>query len=104
MHPFYGPSQRLLAARPGQAEHAERAEGMASMVAYLAFWAVVVVVAKRELDQRWPREAVRSAPGDPVDRAVETLRVRYARGEIDRDTFQAMRADLAPGAGADRRP
>lgn len=104
MHPFYGPSQRLLAARPGQAERAERAEGMASMVAYLAFWAVVVVVAKRELDQRWPREAVRPAPGDTPDPAVEALRVRYARGEIDRTTFQAMRADLVPGGSPERRP
>ena len=104
MHPFYGPSQRLLAARPGQGERAGRVEGLASMAAYLAFWAVVVVVAKRELDQRWPRESVRPAPGDLPDAAIEALRMRYARGEIDRDTFQAMRADLAPGAGADRRP
>lgn len=94
MHPFYGPSQRLLADRAG------RREGVASMAAYLAFWAVVVVVAKRELEHRWPRGAVRAAAGDP---ALEALRVRYARGEVDRDTFLAVRADLTTGSPSDRR-
>jgi uncharacterized membrane protein len=85
MHPFYGPSGRLVADRAG------RPEGIASMAAYLAFWAVVVAVAKREVDLRWPRQAVRPAEADP---ALEALRVRYARGEVDRGTFLAMRADL----------
>ncbi len=93
MHPFYGPSGRLLAGGSG------RSEGIASMAAYLAFWAVVVVVAKRELDVRWPRGAARPGSGDP---AVEALRVRYARGEIDRDDFLAMRADLTAGSPSDR--
>jgi uncharacterized membrane protein len=89
MHPFYGPSGRLLADRAG------RSEGIASMAAYLAFWAVVVAVAKREMDLRWPRDAGRTDIPDP---ALEALRLRYARGEVDRDTFVAMRADLG-GAG-----
>jgi uncharacterized membrane protein len=93
MHPFYGPSGRLLADRSG------RPEGIASMAAYLAFWAVVVVVAKRELDVRWPREPGRPADGD---HAIEALRVRYARGEIDREAFLVMRADLTAGTPADR--
>ena len=99
MHPFYGPSGRLLADRSG------RTEGIVSMAAYLAFWAVVVAVAKREMDLRWPRDAMRTGPGgrasgDSVagrtvtDPALEALRLRYARGEVDRDTFLAMRADL----------
>ena len=94
MHPFYGPSGRLLADRRG------RPEGIASMAAYLVFWAAVVVVAKRELDARWP-SAVRPAVDDP---ALEALRTRYARGEVDRDTFLAMRADLSAGGSSDRRP
>ncbi len=93
MHPFYGPSGRLLADR------AARPEGIVSMVAYLAFWAVVVAVAKREMDARWPRDTVRPAPGDP---AVEALRARYARGEVDRETFLTMLADLAAGSPSDR--
>jgi uncharacterized membrane protein len=92
MHPFYGPSGRLLADRAG------RPEGIVSMAAYLAFWAVVVAVAKREMDLRWPR-AARPASGDP---ALEALRVRYARGEVDRDTYVAMRADLVAAVPSDR--
>jgi hypothetical protein len=108
MHPFYGPSGRLLADRSG------RTEGIASMAAYLAFWAVVVAVAKREMDLRWPRNPVPTAQGDRAigdsdagrtvtDPALEALRLRYARGEVDRDTFLAMRADLGasePGTSA----
>lgn len=94
MHPFYGPSARLMSDRPG------RSEGMASMAAYLAFWAVVVALGKRELNARWPRgDAVRSASGDP---ALEALRVRYARGDIDRGTYLAVRADLTAGSAPDR--
>jgi uncharacterized membrane protein len=84
------------------ADRAGRPEGIASMAAYLAFWAVVVAVAKREVDLRWPRDATRTAHGGRArgDPALEALRVRYARGEVDRDTFLAMRADLgADGPG-----
>jgi len=70
------------------------------MAAYLAFWAAVVVVAKRELDARWP-SALRPAVDDP---ALAVLRTRYARGEVDRDTFMAMRADLTAGSSSDRTP
>ncbi len=115
MHPFYGPSGRLLADRAG------RTEGIASMAAYLAFWAVVVAVAKREMDVRWPRDTGLTAQGGRArgdlvagrtgitDPALEALRLRYARGEVDRDTFLAMRADLGAsglgGAGpGDRAP
>jgi uncharacterized membrane protein len=99
MHPFYGPSGRLLADR------ARRPEGIASMAAYLGFWAVVVAVAKREVDLRWPRDAGRTAHGDPIrgDSALEALRLRYARGEVDRDTFLTMRADLGAAGPPDRR-
>ena len=94
MHPFYGPSARLMSTRTG------RHEGIASMAAYLGFWAVVVALGKRELDARWPRgAAVQPATGDP---ALEALRVRYARGDIDRGTYLTMRADLTAGSAPDR--
>lgn len=108
MHPFYGPSGRLLADRSG------RTEGIASMAAYLAFWAVVVAVAKREMDLRWPRDTGLTAQGgrasgdsvpgrtDITDPALEALRLRYARGEVDRDMFLAMRADLGASGSGDR--
>lgn len=89
MHPFYGPSGRLLG-------EGTSAAGLVSMAAYLAFWAGAIVLAKRELDARFPRRETR--PG--VDEAMAVLRVRYARGEVDRATFLQVQADLsARGAG-----
>lgn len=85
MHPFYGPSARLLGDR------ATSVSGLVSMGAYLAFWAAALVVAKRELDARFPRVTL---PGG-ADPAIRLLRERYARGEIDAVQFAQMRAVLA---------
>ena len=95
MHPFYSPSARLVGGRESSTA------GLVSMAAYLAFWAVVVAVAKREMDLRWPRDAGRT---DITDPALEALRLRYARGEVDRDTFLAMRADLGASGPSERAP
>lgn len=79
MHPFYGPNARQLAGTK------PRPEGLASMAAYLGFWAVVVVLGKRELDARWPKPATTGG-----DRALEELRERFARGEVTEAEFRAM--------------
>ena len=60
------------------------------MAAYLAFWAGAIALAKRELDARFPRGG-RSGP----DPAIDELRARYARGEIDEEQLRAMAAVLA---------
>lgn len=83
MHPFYGPSERL--ARGGQPSSA----GLASMGAYLGFWAVVVALGWRELDARFPRQRVAG------DRALSIARERLARGEIGADEYRQLRAVLA---------
>ena len=88
MHPFYGPSGRLLGGRGSQLG------GLVSMAAYLAFWAAVVAVAKRELDARLPR-VEHGQQGEP---ALAELRLRFARGEIDADEYRAMMRVLDPGA------
>jgi len=88
MHPFYSSSARLLG---------DRAGGLASMAAYLAFWAGAIALAKRELDARFPRG------GRPVaDPALAELRTRYARGDIDTGQYRSMVAVLAevPGVPA----
>ncbi len=74
MHPFYEHSAALLA------RHDSRVLGVVSMAAYLLFWAAAIPVALRML-----RHALQPA-GRPVtdDPAVELVRARYARGEIDR--------------------
>lgn len=91
MHPFYGPSGRLVGGRD------TAAAGLLSMVAYLAFWGAALALAKREFDARWPRSAAN--PGDR-ERAGAVLRDRYARGEIDEATYRHMCAVLAEPIGA----
>jgi uncharacterized membrane protein len=88
MHPFYGPSAGLLGGRGASAS------GLLSMAAYLAFWAGAIVLARRELDARFPRGG-RPSP----DRAMEEVRARYARGEIDEQQLRAMAAVLADVRG-----
>ena len=90
MHPFYGPSDRLLSGNES------RGAGLASMAAYLAFWAVALVVAKRELDARFPRGG---GPADHGDHARAILRERFARGDIDESAYRAMRRVLDEAAG-----
>lgn len=55
-------------------------------VIWLLFWGSIVwlVVGGRFQSERQPQ------PRDPLDIARE----RYARGEIDRDTFEQLRQDL----------
>lgn len=86
MHPFYGPSGRLVGGRGSDVT------GLVSMAAYLAFWAGALVIGMRELNARFPRVPGPSAQRDP---ALAVLRERYARGELDREQFLAMLADLA---------
>jgi len=91
VHPFYGPSGRLVGGRESQAA------GLLSMAAYLAFWGAALALAKRELDARWPRTS--GSPAGTREVAVAVLRERYARGEIDEATFRHMRAVLAQPIG-----
>jgi uncharacterized membrane protein len=54
----------------------------------LVFWAVVIVVVVA-IVRRW---GWGQAPR--TDSALEALRLRYARGEIGADEFEAIRQDL----------
>ena len=88
MHPFYGPSGRLVGGRDRQSA----AMGLVSMAAYLGFWAAALAIAKRELDARFPRVDRQTVQPDP---AMTLLRERYARGEIDDQQYTTMRDLLA---------
>lgn len=69
------------------------------MAAYLAFWGAALIVARRELDRRWPpRPRIR---GD-ADPAMTVLRSRFARGEIDESQFRAMADVLNEARGGTR--
>lgn len=68
--------------------------GAFGMVFMLLFWALliagVVLVVKWLVEQGRPGGA--PAPGG--ESALEILKKRYARGEIDRDEFEAKKRDL----------
>jgi uncharacterized membrane protein len=83
VHPFYGPSAKLLG---------DRGSGLVSMLAYLAFWAAALAIAKRELEERFPRGG---PPAQQADRATQVMRERFARGEIDSAQFLEMSAVLS---------
>jgi putative membrane protein len=85
MHPFYGPSSQLLA--DGNAWWL----GLVSMAMYLLFWAAVIVLAVI-LFKRYFLPGNRLFKG--ADKALDILRERYARGEIDADEFKRIKADL----------
>lgn len=85
MHPFYGPSSQLLA------QGTEWWLGLVSMVIYLLFWAVVIVIAIRLFKKYLP---MLTHPRSTGDQAMAILRERYARGEIDADEFKQKKADL----------
>ena len=59
------------------------------LVHMVVFWGLVIggIV----LAIRW----VAGQPGERSPRAVDILRERYARGEIDKDEFEAKKQELA---------
>lgn len=65
------------------------AGGLVMMLMMLAFWAVVITGVV--LGIRW---LTRQGREELSDRALDILRERYARGEIDKEEFDAKRRDL----------
>ncbi|MDA3919717.1 MAG: SHOCT domain-containing protein [Salinisphaera sp.] len=67
--------------------------GFLIMLAILAIVVWVVVSVARAASGR--RKTDHSSPMPRQDRALELLRERYARGEIDRETYERMRTELS---------
>jgi putative membrane protein len=65
------------------------AGGLVMMLMMLVFWGLPIVGAG--LGIRW---LVRQERDERADRALDILRERYARGEIDKEEFDARRRDL----------
>lgn len=59
----------------------------------LAFFAMFVARMAGGRRHRWKHQMAFAGPGGPHD-ALELLRMRYARGEIDRDAFLQGTTDL----------
>ncbi len=74
MHPFYGPSSQLL----GQENTLWL--GLASMIIYILFWAVVILFAVKLI-----KKYIIMPDNSKVkeDTAMSILRERYAKGEIE---------------------
>jgi putative membrane protein len=65
--------------------------GIVMMVMMFAFWGLVIAAVV--IGVRWLLHQTADARGGG-DRAIQILRERYARGEIDRQEFDARRRDL----------
>ncbi len=65
------------------------ATGIGMMLMMLLFWGLVIVALV--LGVRW---LISQGKEPRSDSALETLRQRYARGEIDKDQLEAMKRDL----------
>jgi putative membrane protein len=64
--------------------------GMVMMLMMLVFWGVVI--SGFVLGIRWLARQGRESKSDP---AIEILRQRYARGEINKEEFEARKRDLS---------
>ncbi|MBI1894528.1 MAG: SHOCT domain-containing protein [Candidatus Rokubacteria bacterium] len=63
--------------------------GLGMMVMMLVFWGLVITGVVLAI--RW---LTTTGPGATRDRALEILRERYARGEINKEEFESKRRDL----------
>ena len=61
---------------------------------HLLWWALVVVAIVL-LARRVTGRGRQPPPHPPVDRALDILRERYARGEIGKDEFEQRKRNLA---------
>ena len=68
--------------------------GLFGMLFMLLFW--VLIIAGVVLIVRW---LVTQGRESRSDSALDILRQRYARGEIDKDQFEAMKRDLVELSG-----
>lgn len=64
--------------------------GIGMMLMVLTFWALIIVAIV--LGIRW---MLRAGGGPERDTAMDLLRERYARGEINREEFEARKRDLS---------
>lgn len=67
--------------------------GLGFALGHLLFWGLLVVAVLAVA--RWVAGGHRLRDGDAPDRALEILKERYARGEIDKAEFDSRRRDLA---------
>ena len=62
---------------------------------YMGWWGPILGLLWFVLPGLFVYWLVRALAPERRDRALEVLRERYARGEIDKETFERMKRDLA---------
>jgi Predicted membrane protein len=85
MHPFYGPGSQFI--QEGNFWWL----GLVSMVMYLLFWAIVIIIAVKIFKKYFVSA---NYPKFKEDTAMAILRERYAKGEINAEEFKQIKADL----------
>lgn len=58
------------------------------------FWIVIIAAAIWLLSNLFPRDSASRPPQGTPDSAVDILKRRYARGEVTKEEYAAMRHDL----------
>jgi len=72
------------------------------VLAGVVIWAVVRLTRQPATGAAGPARP--APPTPPRDLALEQARVRYAQGQIDRETFLQIAADLTPAAPGTEEP
>ena len=67
--------------------------GIGMMAMMLLFWGVIVLACITGI--RWFVNQTKQSKQPPADSAMEILRERFARGEIDKDEFEAKKKELS---------
>ena len=70
----------------------------------LTFFALLVARTASGRNRHWHRRMAFAGPGGGPPDPLELLRMRYARGEIDRDAFLQGTSDLTASATTEEKP
>lgn len=61
----------------------------------IIFWVLIVILIVLLIRRLISSSPTRTAGSSPEDSALEILKKRYARGEIDKEEFEAKKKDLS---------
>lgn len=85
MHPFYGAAIELTQ------DNNMWWLNLISMAMYLIFWAVVIIIAFKIYRNHFKNP---NRQMTKEDSAIQILRERYAKGEIDSEEYKKIKSDL----------
>jgi putative membrane protein len=80
--------------RGGYGGHMMSYGGYGMGIGMLLFWGLIIFLIVALISGSFSKWQDSSLPGSQVDDALQILKKRYARGDIDKAEFDAMRRDL----------